>query len=246
MNAEGSLPAVAAVTLVLLPGLDGTDVFFRPLLSRLPAGIRALPLTLPDHGPWSYAGLLEVMRRELADVPRCYVLAASFGGPLAVLLAQAEPHKLRGLILTATFLRSPRPRLSPLRWLLRTPVVWSLRAARRLPLLLRRRSGDALRVAKAETWQRTSARSLAARARAALAVDVREAMSAVQMPVLAVSYAADSVVSAAATREILDRCRDARNVTLDGGHLAMFSDPQPLAEQISRFIEACEAPMKRR
>ncbi|WP_363323938.1 alpha/beta fold hydrolase [uncultured Bradyrhizobium sp.] len=37
------------------------------------------------------------MRRELADLSDYYVLGASFGGPLAVMLAAAEPQRVRSV-----------------------------------------------------------------------------------------------------------------------------------------------------
>lgn len=233
-------------TLVLLPGLDGTDVFFRPLMERLPATIRPLALNFPGAGPYGYDDLLDLARRAVADVPSCYVLAASFSGPLSVMLAAAEPDKVRGVVLVATFVSAPRRTIAPMRFAVRTPLVWALRFARRLPIWLLRPSLDALRIAKQETWSRVSARALAARARAALAIDVRETLRRLGQPVLCVSYDADTVVRSHCTEEILAHCDRARLVTLPGGHLAMFSDPAPLAAEIVRFIadDPAEASLK--
>ena len=37
-------------TLVLLPGLDGTEVFFRPLLASLPEWVRPHVVSFPPAG----------------------------------------------------------------------------------------------------------------------------------------------------------------------------------------------------
>ena len=224
-------------TVVLLPGLDGTEVFFRPLMERLPPTILPLALNYPDAGPHGYPGLLDFVRQKLTRFPHYVVLASSFSGPLAVMLAAAEQQKVRGVILVATFASSPNGRLSRLRFFVRTPLVAVLRFARRLPIWTRRPREDRLRIAKEETWSRVSARNLAGRARAALGADLCETLSRCIQPLLCVAYDADDVVPLQCADEIRRHCRHARCVILPGGHLAMFSDPGPLAAEIVRFVE---------
>lgn len=224
------------MTLVLLPGLDGTDVFYRPLLAALPACVRPLVIQFPCSGPSDYEGLLHQVRAASAELPEYYLLGSSFSGPLAVMLAAAEPERVRGLILSATFLRSPRPRLRRLRFATIGPVVWALRLARRIPLWLSRPRHDAHRQAKAETWSRVSAACLAERARAALGVDVREALRRYRRPVLCVAFAEDTVVPRANAEEIAREAPQAKLVTLPGGHLAMSIDARPLAQAIGHFL----------
>src|SRR5688572_31884 len=56
-------------TLVLLPGLDGTEVFFRPLLASLPEWIRPHVVSFPPAGATEYADLLAIVRKAVADIP---------------------------------------------------------------------------------------------------------------------------------------------------------------------------------
>jgi len=98
----------APVTLVVLPGLDGTDVLFRPFIAALPTGIRPIVIDYPAKGMNRYPDLLELVRRTVTDMPPFYVLSSSFSGPLAIMLARAEPEKVRGVILSASFLRWPK------------------------------------------------------------------------------------------------------------------------------------------
>jgi pimeloyl-ACP methyl ester carboxylesterase len=229
----------APTVLLLLPGLDGTDVFFRPLMAALTPSIQPMVLSYPDQGPYTLQELLLLAREALAGVSACYVLASSFGGPLGIMLAAAEPARVRGLILCATFARAPRPKLVPFRGLLRAPLIWSLRFLRRLPVWMRS-SDDELRRAKHETWRRVSARALAARGRAVLKVDVRDLLATCPQPLLNVAFDQDTVVVSRNADEILAHHRDARGVLLSGGHLAMFDDPAPLAAEIVRFVESGE------
>src|SRR5262249_56949092 len=149
-------------TLVLLPGLDGTDVFFRPLLAVLPQAVRPVVVCLPTSGSNTYTDLLAFVRHALAELAECYVLGWSFSGPLALMLAVAEPTKVRGVILSATFVRPPQPKLAWVRFAATTPVIWAFRASRRVPGWLGRAPGDQIQQAMAETWARGGARVIAA------------------------------------------------------------------------------------
>jgi pimeloyl-ACP methyl ester carboxylesterase len=228
-------------TLVVLPGLDGTDVFVRPFLTELPRTVRPVVIEFPSESVAGYGELLELTRRRLASQEPYFVLAASFSGPLAVLLAQAEPKKVRGVILVASFLGLPQRRLAPFRFAVRGPVFWVLRALRRIPIWLLRSPKDPLRRAKAETWSRVSSRVLAARLRAIYGVDVRSAIRSCLQPMLCVRYDADSTVPAENAKEILSQQPSAESVVLPGSHLAMFEDPVRLVREVVGFMERVDA-----
>lgn len=142
--------------MVLLPGLDGTEVLLQPLVASLPGWVRPVVVTYPTSGGNSYADLLALARHAVADLPDCHVLGWSFAGPLALMLAAAEPNKVRGVILSA----------------------------RRLPLWLFRPPTHPLRRAKSETWRRVSARVVAKRLRAIARVDARALLRDCRQPVL--------------------------------------------------------------
>lgn len=229
-------------TLVLLPGLDGTDVFFRPLLDALPPSIRPQVLCYPESGPHRYEELLEVLRRTVEDLPEYYLLALSFSGPLAVMLAAEQPERLRGLILAASFVRCPRADLLPLRPLLSGPAIWLLRALRRLPIWLFRRPDDAFRRAKAETWRRASAGPLAKRLRAVLDVDVQALLGICRQPLLCLAFEDDDVVPMANAEEVVRQHPDARLVTVPGKHLGIWTHPDRVAREVVCFVNEHQVP----
>src|SRR5262249_11767487 len=132
-----------------------------------------------------------------------YVLGSSFSGPLAVMLAAEEPQKVRGIILSATFVRSPRDKLKRFKFAAVGAVIWVVRATRRIPVWILRGRKDPLRRAKAETWSRVSARCLAARARAILDVDVRDTLRTCVQPVLCIAFENDRAVPRRSAEEIL-------------------------------------------
>jgi pimeloyl-[acyl-carrier protein] methyl ester esterase len=223
-------------TLVLLPGLDGTDVFFQPLLASLPECVHPLVISYPASVSNTYAELLAFVRQEIADVSECHVLGWSFSGPLALMLAAAEPDKVRGIVLTETFVRAPHPLLLHLRFMLAAPVIWIWRAARRLPLWLFRPRTDPLRRAKTQTWRQVSAAVLAARLRAILGVDAREALCVTRQPVLYLASSRDGIVPRHNVDEIVRLRPSARVITLNGRHQAMYIHPVPAAQAIAAFI----------
>jgi pimeloyl-ACP methyl ester carboxylesterase len=222
-------------TLVLLPGLDGTDVLLRPLIAELPRWIRPVVICYPAASH-TYAELVEVVRRATSDIPDMWILASSFGGPLAVMLAAAEPQRVRGVILCASVLRSPQRRLNRFKFAAIGPIIWTVRATRRIPVWTLRGWNDALRVAKAETWRRVSARALAARVRAIVDVDARESLRRCTQPFLCVQFEHDRVVPHHNAEEI-QRCAAAiKLVMLPGNHFSMFTGPATIAEEVVRFM----------
>jgi pimeloyl-[acyl-carrier protein] methyl ester esterase len=222
-------------TLVLLPGLDGTEIFFGPLLAALPAWVKPLVVTYPTSGANDYSHLLAVVRAAIEDSRDFYVLGWSFSGPLALMLAAKEPNRIRGVILCASFVRSPLPVLSSLRFAVVSPVVHLVRLARRTPLLSNY-STDMLRHDKATTWARVPSRILAARARVILALDARDYLRECPRPVLYVAGSRDRIVPSWNAEEVVRELPSAKVVTIDGPHLALYTNPAAAVHAIVGFI----------
>ncbi|HEV3007405.1 MAG TPA: alpha/beta fold hydrolase [Burkholderiales bacterium] len=224
------------MTLVLLPGLDGTEIFLQPLLKALPDSVRPLVVSYPLSGSNRYADLFDIVREAVAGIAEFHVLGWSFSGPLALMLAAAEPERVRSVILSSSFVRPPRPDLARLRFALGGPAIWLWRAARRLPLWLLRPRSDPFRQAKSQTWQRISARVLAKRVREVMRVDACEALRACRQPVLYIAASRDGIVPRRCLDEILGVRPSVKVVTIEGEHFAMYANPQPAAQAIAAFI----------
>lgn len=224
-------------TLILLPGLDGTEVFFRPLLASLPDWITPIVVQFPTAGANAYSDLLRLVRSALAETNRCYVLGWSFSGPLALMLAEAEPAKVRGVILASTFVRPPRPIYARLRWAAVTPTVWMLRFGKRLPVWLSRSASDRLRQDKTETWNRVTASMVAARIRALLQVDARELLKDCPAPVLCLAGSDDGIVPHSNVKEIACAQSSVQVRMIEGQHFALYTNPTAAAGAIEAFIE---------
>jgi len=229
-----------ATTLVLLPGLDGTDVFLRPLLAVLPSSVRPLVVCFPAVGANDYTALLPIVQQAVARLPSFYVLGWSFSGPLAVKLAAAEPSRVRGIILAATFVRPPRPMLSRMKYLACAPVVWAVRAGRRVPDWLFAPATDPFKRDKAETWARVDAGTVAARVRTVLDLDVRDDLRRCTHPVLCLAGSRDVVVPCGNVDDIVKARPSAEMRTIEGRHFALYTNPRAAADVIMDFINRQE------
>jgi pimeloyl-[acyl-carrier protein] methyl ester esterase len=224
------------MTLVLLPGLDGTDVFFRPLLAALPEWVAPLVVQFPPTGANEYPDLLALTRKALAEAQSCHVLGWSFSGPLALMLAATEPEKIRGVVLASTFVRPPRRIYAQLRWAAVTPIVWIIRAGKRLPVWLSRSSTDRLRRDKTETWNRVSARMIAARVRTLLAVDARQQLKSCPCPVLCLAGHDDVIVPYHNVEEMASLRESMCVRTIAGEHFAIYTNPVGTSVAITEFM----------
>jgi len=224
-------------TLVLLPGLDGTEVFFRPLLASLPEWVRPHVVSFPLTGGTEYEDLLAIVRKAVSEIPSFYVLGSSFAGPLALMLAEAEPDKVRGVILATTFVRPPRRIYVRMRFTSVAPTIWLLRTCRHIPAWLSRGPTDQLRRDTAEIWKRVAAHVVAARIRSLLNVDARELLRRCPAPVLCIAGSNDGVVPWGNVEEIV-RVRPSVSVRrIKGRHFAIYTNPTATTEAITAFME---------
>src|SRR5262249_28255215 len=159
--------------LLLLPGMDGTGRLFEPLLPFLPPSLVAAVVAYPTDRPCGYAELLPRVEAAIPDGQQFVILGESFSGPLALLLAPRQPPGLRGIILCASFVRSPFPFVA--RWFRGLIRPWWFRVVPRWLIrraLLGRFDEPALAQMVEAAIAGVQPAVLAARARAILEVDV--------------------------------------------------------------------------
>lgn len=224
-------------TLVLLPGLDGTEIFFRPLLAALPTWIEPLVITYPTSGANDYSSLLSIVQAAVKDCEEFFVLGWSFSGPLALMLAAEEPSRIRGVVLCASFVRSPLPALFSLRFAVVPPIVHLVRLAHRVHLLLTANCPGTLRHDKRTTLARVPSYVLAARARSILTLDARINLRECPRPVLYIAGSRDRVVPNWNAEEVVRELPSTKVVTIDGPHLALYTNPHAALQAIVEFIE---------
>ena len=182
-------------TLVLLPGLDGTGLLFRPLLEALSPELPARVVTYPPDRELGYEALLERVLDALpADGP-FILLGESFSGPLALMAAARRPAGLVGVVLCASFHRCPHPYVPG--WLGCLVRPWLLRIVPRFSQvkgLLGCYATPALRVLVREALALVAPEVFACRLRAVLMVDVAADLAGCPVPLLYLRGSRDWVV----------------------------------------------------
>jgi pimeloyl-ACP methyl ester carboxylesterase len=228
------------VHLVLLPGLDGTGVLMRPLVAALPPSPAPVVVTYPGDEVLGYDALLA---RVLGDLPRgrpFVLVGESYGGPLALRAAATKPPGLVGLVLCASFVRSPHPFIPA--WARHAVRPWMLRLfpqMSRAKMLLGGYSTPELRALSAEALARVRPEVLAARVRDVLAVDVAAELASCPVPVLYLRGTRDGVVPGRNARAIRRIRPSVEIMDLPAPHLVLQTQAAASAAAISRFAERC-------
>lgn len=228
----------ALLPTLLLPGLDGSGRLFAPLLAAGPRGFAPRVVPLPSDVPRSYDDYLAGLRRALPRRGAWALLAESFSGPLAVRLAAERPPGLAGLVLVATFLHRPlQPWLQPLAPLVGRPLFTFPLRPRIIRLLLAGGDApDAVVAAIQEATAAVPAAVLARRAREALAVDVRAALAATDLPLLYLGPAGDRLLRTDVVEEVVAARPDAVTARLEGPHTILQVRPQACLAQLDPFL----------
>ena len=223
-------------TLVLLFGLDGTEIFFGPLLSQLPSWIDPVVITYPPTGPNTYDDLAPIVLEAVDKLREFAVLGWSFGGPLALMVAAQMPSRVSAVVLFGSFVTPPHPALVPFRFTAIAPVIAAVRALRRTRLLVPGWASAEMRTAKAMTWRRVNSRALATRARAALGVDARQLVAECRARLMYLVSTHDEIIARTNLQEVLLHAPRTEVAEIEGRHLALFTNPEQSAARIAGFL----------
>jgi pimeloyl-[acyl-carrier protein] methyl ester esterase len=226
----------------MLPGLDGTGRLFAPLLPHLSPQLEPLVLSYPAQEALSYRELLPIVLSSLPTSGQFILLAESFSGPLGVLAAAQHPQGLLGLVLVASFVRSPLPRaLSPLAPLVRGWLLSVSPAALHLSVLLGHSASEELRAQFREVVATVPSSVLAARVRNVLNVNVVAELLAVNVPILYLAASNDALVRPRSLRLIQQVAPQVNAVTIASSHLLLQTAPHEASSVISSFAASVGA-----
>jgi pimeloyl-ACP methyl ester carboxylesterase len=224
---------------VLLPGLNGSDRLFAPLLPWLDSQLTVQTLSLPQEGSQDHQQLAEALRSQLGETP-FVLLGESFSGALAHFLGMLKPPGLRGLIFVASFLQRPQPLLRALpkatlplplslltnNWLLKTFCIGKFASPELLALL--RTEIDS--IGNALLWARLL--SLA---------QMQPPSGKLELPALQLLAEHDRLVTRRASSNLSLHCNDLQQITIAGPHFLLQSQPAACAHVINHFIAALAA-----
>ena len=216
--------------------MDGTGELFEPLIDAIGPNLETSTVSYPLDEALGYEELLRLVTYRIPKEKPYFLLGESFSGPLAVMAASKSSENLLGIILVATFVKSPMPMwMNRFKRLLRGPML----DMRPRPFIIERLLGkDCPEKTKRwvqDTLPRLNRKVLAARIKAVLEVNVREELRNCQVPVLYIAGSRDWLVG----KNCLDAvwlCRpDVEIKVIDAVHMVLQTNPVEAAETILEF-----------
>ena len=204
----------------MLPGMDGTGDMFAPIIAELDSPVAAIVVRYPD-APLGYDALIAHARLALPATDDFFLLGESFSGPVAVAIAAEGHPRLRGLILSAAFIRNPLPWTSPIAPLVEVAPVTGAPASLLTRALLGQFSTSSRRLMIGASLAQTSRTTIRARLRAIAEVDMRDRLAAVTVPILYLRASHDRIVPESAGDLVIQIKPETTLVTVRAPHFLL-------------------------
>lgn len=227
---------------VFLPGMDGTGLLFEPIVRLCVELPPPIVMSYPSDRVLNYKQI-QAYVIPLLPVTEPYVLIAeSYSGPVAARIAATHPPLLRGLVLSATFLRQPRGWIGNWGRVLIGPTLfrqtWTHFIAE---ALLRQQGFNAEQIhLVVGSLDHVRAEVLAARLKETLEVEAFEDLKQCEVPVLCL-YAERDLLLADRCHELIGQANPkVRLVGLDTPHFLLQAKPSEALHEIQAFTQTLE------
>lgn len=225
------------LTLVLLPGMDGTGRLFAPFVQKLPDWITPLVVAYPADPLLGWSALLDVVLAALPDDRPFVLLGESFSGPLAVMAAAYKPKGLLGVILCASFVKFPLRLPLILRRLISHPILGIFKGSVLVTgQLLGSNPPVELRALVSQTLAEVHPRILSARARMLIELDCSNQLRACAAPMLAIYATHDRIVPFRNIAMITAIRPDSAVAEIAGPHLILQCQPDEAIGIVANFV----------
>lgn len=223
------------VTIVLLPGMDGTGLLLENFVVALGQEFESIVVRYPTDEPLGYSALERIAEDHLPKDRSFILLGESFSGPIAINLAAKAPAGLRGLVLCCSFARTPRPGFSWLRTFSGlVPFAWVPQWLLDYSLLGKERTAK-LSAQMKEAIAHVRSSVMRGRLREVLEVDVSNELRRVTVPVLYLQALEDRAVPSSAANLVTSLVPSARVERLTAPHFLLQTRPLEAANIIRRF-----------
>lgn len=222
------------IYMVMLPGLDGTGLLFKPFIKALPSCIKPIVINYPTDIKLGYDELLPIVIKALPKNEPFILLGESFGGPLSILVAATQPLGLKAIILCASFVTCPQ-KLVP-KWagllILAIPFRASTIVAK-INAFFGGYNSDEMQIALSSVKPEV----FAYRLREVIKVNVEAELATCNLPVLYMHGKRDFLVPSANFERIKKIKPDVQYVQLDADHMVLQTQPDQAANLIYDFME---------
>lgn len=223
-----------------MPGLDGTGVLFSPFIKVLPDEFSPKVVSYPTDALFSYSELENYVAARLeTDLP-FIIVAESFSGPLAIRLAARKPKNLIAVILCATFIKNPLPRIARFIPLNVAKLLFKFSipefAIRRF--LVGKDASKELIKQCCRVIQTTNPETMASRIRSVVNVNVSQELLNCSVPILYLCAKADKIVSRKSLDEIKTLRPDVEVALIDAPHFLLQHAPHAAIAAIKSFLNS--------
>ena len=232
---------MSRITLVLLPGLNGTVGLFEPFIAQAQETFDLVSVDYPTHDVKTYPQLTDHVSDKLKDIEGNFVLIGeSFSGPIALFAADKKPDGLIGVVLAASFITAPNYKIGRL-----LPWMTGFQLAKplyNLRLAVSRKQHRSLIKLISKELQQVSPRVLADRIASVFSVDATRALQNCEVPLMYLRGRYDYVVPKKNLTRILSVKPDAEVVEFASQHFLLQAQPEQVCEALQRFAQVVRRP----
>jgi pimeloyl-ACP methyl ester carboxylesterase len=230
------------ISLILLPGMDGIGDLFAPFVQALQANsqykkIKTIVVNYPTNEVLSYVQLIQLVSAHIPSNQPYILLGESFSGPIAILLAAKADSQLKGIILSCTFARNPRPQLSKLSFMLPTLPINEMIMPFANKFLMANFSDENVAKMLFTAIQKVSPNVMRARLDAVINVDYTESLQKIKVPILYLQGKSDYLVPSSAGKYIVEQVKNVELIALNAPHLLLQIAAKEAAEKVQSFIK---------
>lgn len=217
--------------------MDGTGFLFKGFVRLLPDGVAAKVVQYPTDKHLTYRQLADLVTRVIPASEPYAIVAESYSGPVAALLAAHPVGDLRAIIFVSSFVSLPCGRMGP--WIAkmlpallfrpRAPA-WILRW-----LLMKSASSDELVSEAQDAIARVSPEVLARRLRDALTADFAEVLRACTIRIICLLPESDRLLGTKALRGLVAAKPGIEFVPIPGPHFLLQCAPEDALSAIQKL-----------
>jgi pimeloyl-ACP methyl ester carboxylesterase len=223
------------VKYLLLPGLDGTGKLFEPFIAHAPSGASCSVVSYPVNEELAYPDCADLVMANFIPEEPFVIVAESFSGPVAVLVASTRPSALAAVVLCNTFVFRASWRgfsLLPWAFLFRLPLTQFSVGLHLTGFKHASRLVEAIRAANAPVLPGVRA----SRLRSALSVDVRDQLAGLSVPVVYLRGIHDRLIFSGCVRHVVSARPITTVVRVPGPHLLLQVEPERSWQEVSSFL----------
>jgi pimeloyl-[acyl-carrier protein] methyl ester esterase len=217
--------------------MDGTGILFKEFVRRLPDGVEANVVRYPEDKYLTYEQLAEMVTRVLPVYEPYAIIAESYSGPVAALLAAHPVGNLQAVVFASSFVSLPCGRAGA--WMakaLPAPLLRARAPASILRWLLMNSATTREQISEVrEAIARVNPEVLARRLRDALTADFAETLRACTVRMVCLTPETDRLLGTRGLRGFLAAKPDMEIVKIAGPHFLLQCAPGNCISALQRL-----------